>query len=131
MDRISEKEKVRIAELLAERAPAWRMHQEVHRSRHAIHRVIKALPRPKRPEPTRSPLRLSLVEREEISRGLAAGESLRGISRRLGRAPSTISRELKGQPRGGPILGLWRRQAGLAAGQAAQAGQVGTVRPTP
>ena len=55
MDRISEKEKVRIAESLAEGAPAWRMHQEVHRSRHAIHRVIKALQRPKRPEPTRSP----------------------------------------------------------------------------
>jgi IS30 family transposase len=95
MDRISEKEKVLIAELLAEGAPAWRMHQEVHRSRHAIHRVIKALQRAKRPEPTRSPLRLSLVEREEISRGLAAGESLRGIARRLGRAPSTISREVK------------------------------------
>ena len=73
MDRISEKEKVRIAELLAEGAPAWRMHQEVHRSRHAIHRVIKALQRPKRPAPTRAPLRLSLVEREEISRGLASG----------------------------------------------------------
>ena len=95
MDRISEKEKVRIAELLAEGAPAWRMHQEVHRLRYAIHRVIKALQRPKRPEPTRSPLRLSLVERDEISRGLASGESLRGIASRLGRAPSTISREVK------------------------------------
>jgi hypothetical protein len=71
------------------------MHQEVHRSRHAIHRVIKALQRPKRPESTRSPLRLSLVEREEISRGLASGESLRGIARQLGRAPSTISSEVK------------------------------------
>ncbi len=37
---------------------------------------------------------LSLTEREEISRGLAAAESLRSISRRLGRAPSTISREI-------------------------------------
>ena len=36
-----------------------------------------------------------LYEREEISRGLASGESLRGIARRLGRAPSTISREVK------------------------------------
>ena len=41
-----------------------------------------------------SPVRLSLGEREEISRGLAAGESLRGIAHRLGRAPSTVSREV-------------------------------------
>jgi DNA-binding CsgD family transcriptional regulator len=41
-----------------------------------------------------SPLRLSLTEREEISRGLAAGESLRQVARRLGRAASTVSREV-------------------------------------
>jgi len=34
-----------------------------------------------------------LVEREEISRGLAAGLSLRAIASQLGRAASTISRE--------------------------------------
>lgn len=38
--------------------------------------------------------RLSLIEREEISRGLAAGESLRSIAVGLGRAASTISREV-------------------------------------
>lgn len=43
-----------------------------------------------------SPKRLSLTEREEISRGLAAGESMRCIARRLGRAPSTVSREVAG-----------------------------------
>jgi IS30 family transposase len=37
---------------------------------------------------------LSLHEREEISRGVAAGDSLRWIGVRLGRAASTISREL-------------------------------------
>lgn len=36
----------------------------------------------------RSAWRLSLAEREEISRGLAAGESLRSIAARLRRAPS-------------------------------------------
>src|SRR5215203_3000412 len=41
-------------------------------------------------------LRLSLAEREEISRGLAAGESLRAIAGQLGRAPSTVSREVAG-----------------------------------
>jgi len=40
-------------------------------------------------------LRLSLGEREEISRGLARDESLRTIAHRLGRAPSTVSREVK------------------------------------
>ena len=40
------------------------------------------------------PGRVSLVGREEISRGLAAGDSLRAIARRLGRAPSTVSREV-------------------------------------
>jgi len=35
-----------------------------------------------------------MAEREEISRGIAAGESSREIAARLGRAPSTVSREL-------------------------------------
>lgn len=43
---------------------------------------------------TRSALRLSLREREEISVGLSAGESMRAIGRRLSRAASTISREV-------------------------------------
>ena len=42
----------------------------------------------------RSSRSLTLSEREEISRGLAAGRSLRSIALRLGRASSTISREL-------------------------------------
>ena len=37
---------------------------------------------------------LSLIEREEISRGLVANESIRAIASRLSRAPSTISREI-------------------------------------
>ena len=41
--------------------------------------------------------RLSLVEREELSRMLAAGSSLRAIGQTLSRAPSTLSRELARQ----------------------------------
>lgn len=37
---------------------------------------------------------LSLAEREEISRGIVAGESCRAIAGRLGRSPSTVSREI-------------------------------------
>jgi len=43
---------------------------------------------------SRSPLRLSAVEREEISRGLSGGASLRRIAAGLGRAPSTVAREV-------------------------------------
>lgn len=42
----------------------------------------------------RSPVSLSLAEREKISRGLTAGFSLRNIAVRLARSPSTISREI-------------------------------------
>jgi transposase, IS30 family len=42
----------------------------------------------------RSPRYLSPDDREEISRGLVAGDSGRTIAVRLGRAPSTISREV-------------------------------------
>ena len=37
---------------------------------------------------------LTLSEREAISRGLAIGQSVRHIARRIGRAPSTVSREI-------------------------------------
>ena len=71
-----------------------------------------------RPAPrTRSLRQLSLVEREEISRGVAAGESLRVIAGRLGRAASTISRELtrNGAAGGiGPIERTGRRGSELA-----------------
>jgi IS30 family transposase len=43
----------------------------------------------------RSRLALTLAEREEISRSVAAGQSIRSIAKLLGRAPSTISREIK------------------------------------
>ena len=42
----------------------------------------------------RSRLALTLPEREEISRAVVAGHSIRSIARQLGRAPSTISREI-------------------------------------
>ena len=38
---------------------------------------------------------LTLVEREEISRAVVAGRSIRSVAAQLGRSPSTISREIK------------------------------------
>ena len=42
----------------------------------------------------RSGLALVLSEREEISRGVVAGDSIRSIALSLGRSPSTVSREV-------------------------------------
>jgi transposase, IS30 family len=42
----------------------------------------------------RAPMALRPEEREEISRGIVAGWSIRRIARRLGRSPSTVSREV-------------------------------------
>jgi len=47
------------------------------------------------PQRRRSRRALTLSEREEISRGVVAGQSLRSIAASLGRAASTVSRELK------------------------------------
>jgi len=61
----------------------------------------------------RSLLRLSLADREELSRGLVAGDSLRRIAARLGRATSTISREVAWNgPRDG--YRAWRAESTAA-----------------
>ncbi len=52
------------------------------------------------PQRKRSRLALTLAEREEISRGVVAGRSMASIAARLGRSPSTISREIRRN--GGP-----------------------------
>lgn len=64
------------------------------------------------PARRRSRLALTLAEREEISRGVVAGDSVRAIARTLGRAPSTISREIK---RNGGQHGYRANQADQAA----------------
>ncbi len=68
-----------------------------------------------RPAPRKRWLRhLSLYEQEEISRSVADGESLRVIAGRLGRTPSTVSRELA---RNGGQSGYRAHQADGAAWQ--------------
>jgi IS30 family transposase len=60
----------------------------------------------------RSSRTLSLSEREEISRGVVAGQTVRSIAVLLGRAPSTVSREINRN-------GGWRRYRANKADQAA------------
>ena len=65
------------------------------RNKSGVYRVLALnggiAPAPRR----RAPLRLGPEEREEISRGIAAGRSIRQIARCLGRSASTVSRELR------------------------------------
>jgi IS30 family transposase len=70
-----------------------------------------------RPRATRpaSPLRLSLAEREEISRGLARGLTLTQIALQLGRSTSTVTREVK-------------RNSGLRGYRAVQADRMARAR---
>lgn len=71
---------------------------DISRALHRVPSVVYAVvgaeggiaPRPRR----RSRLALTPTEREEISRLLARGRSLRAISQALRRAPSTVSREV-------------------------------------
>ena len=61
----------------------------------ALYPVVAATGGIPPPPRTRSGRVLSLAEREELSRGLARGDSLRQVGRQLRRAPSTISREVR------------------------------------
>jgi transposase, IS30 family len=79
----------------------WRRGQTLREIARALRRVSSSVyevvgaeggvaPRPRK----RSRLALTMAEREEVSRQLARGLSLRAISHSLHRAPSTISREV-------------------------------------
>ena len=95
-ERLWELERWRIAELSAGGLTTRLIAREVGRGRYAVAKHLRVMRRPRARERVRSALRLSLSEREEISRGLAGGESLRTIARRLGRASSTVAREVAG-----------------------------------
>lgn len=93
----------------------WTLHQIGHlfdRPHTSIHNVLSRTGGIRPPERRRSRAALSVSEREEISRALVAGETLRSIAARLRRAPSTVSRELK---RNGGREGYRATQADSAA----------------
>ncbi|WAL39508.1 IS30 family transposase [Brevibacterium sp. BRM-1] len=63
-------------------------------SREAVRRLLATTGGIRPAARSRASLRLSLAEREEISRGLAAGDSARTIAIRLRRSASSVSREI-------------------------------------
>ena len=82
------------------------------RSHASIQRILSANGGVRPAARTRSRLSLSLAEREEISRGLVCGHPMRAIAASLGRAPSTVSREIR---RNGGRRGYRANQADQAA----------------
>src|SRR5450432_3154317 len=81
----------------------WTLHQIAHlfdRAHGSIRGIFEQTGGLRPPQRSRSPIALTLAEREEISRSVAEGQSIRSTAARLGRAPSTVSREIRRN--GGP-----------------------------
>ena len=81
----------------------WTLHQIAqlfNRAHTSVQGILARSGGIRPPQRRRCPVTLTLTEREEISRGLALGQSIRSIAARIGRAPSTISREINRN--GGP-----------------------------
>lgn len=89
MAQFSEEDKQTIWDMREAGVPVKRIAKHLGRQNSSL-RTFIADAGGRRPSPReRSEKRLSLAEREEISRSLAAGVSLRSIADGLGRAPST------------------------------------------
>ncbi|MFH1493539.1 MAG: IS30 family transposase [Pseudomonadota bacterium] len=73
----------------------YQIAQLFDRGNSSIHRILALTGGIRPAQRRRSRFALSLVEREEISRSVVAGHSIRSIASQLGRAPSTISREIQ------------------------------------
>ena len=81
----------------------WTLHQIAHlfdRAHTSVQGILSRTGGIKPPRRTRAAIALTLLEREEISRAMVEGQSIRSIAAQLGRATSTVSRELRRN--GGP-----------------------------
>jgi IS30 family transposase len=89
----------------------WTLHQIAqlfNRAHTSVQGILSRTGGIRPPARTRCATALTLAEREEISRAMAEGQSIRSIAAQLERAPSTVSREL-------------RRNGGQAAYRASEA----------
>ena len=76
----------------------WTLHQIAHlfdRAHGSIRGIFERTGGFRARQRSRSSIALTLAEREEISRSVAEGQSIRSTAARLGRAPSTVSREIR------------------------------------
>ena len=87
--RLSDAERWEIRTRIAAGATHWETAEAVGCSTKTVQFLLKKTGGLPPRTVVRSSLRLSLCEREEISRGLKAGDSYRAIDRCLGRSPST------------------------------------------
>jgi len=94
MARFSEEERKTIWDMREKGVPVKRIAKHLDRQNSSLRRFIVDHGGTRPTARERSELRLSLAEREEISRGLAAGLSIRAIAAGLERSPSTVCREV-------------------------------------
>ena len=76
----------------------WTLHQIAqlfNRAHTSVQGILSRTGGIRPPARSRSATALTLAEREEISRAMGEGKSIRSVAARLGRAPSTVSREIK------------------------------------
>ena len=96
----SESQKALMWELWKKGESLQQIAQLFDRNHSSVNRILAETGGIRPAQRCRSQLALTLAEREEISRALVTGQSIRSIAVTLGRAPSTISREIKRN--GGP-----------------------------
>jgi transposase, IS30 family len=93
-ERFSEEDRATIWDMREAGVPVKRIAKHLDRQNSSLRKFIADAGGKRPTDRERSELRLSLEEREEISRGLAAGQSIRAIAAGLDRSPSTVCREV-------------------------------------
>jgi transposase, IS30 family len=113
MARFSEEDKETIWSMREAGVPIKRIAKHLGRQNSSLRTFIASAGGSRPSARQRSALRLSLAEREEISRGVASGQSMRQIAEGIGRAPSTVCREVN-------VNGGRHRYRAMSADRAAQ-----------